>query len=129
MPDAKTHITILCVEDSALVRHSIVETLTEEGWRVETCADRRAARALIEGAAHYDLLLFDNGLPGASGLELTERVRQLRHRRCVPVVILSATNCAADARRAGADVFLLKPEGIMSLVEVVRRLLAVRGAL
>jgi CheY-like chemotaxis protein len=118
------HATILCVEDSALVRHSIVETLTDEGWRVETCDDGRAALALLEGTTHYDLLLFDNGLPGVSGLELTERARQLRHRTHLPIVMLSASDCAAEARRAGANVFLKKPEGVWRLVEVVRRLLA-----
>lgn len=118
-----TRRTILCVEDSALVRHAIVEKLEGEGWRVETCADGHKALALIEGVRHYDLLLFDNGLPGMSGLELTLRVRQLKHRKRLPVVMLSASDYAAEARRAGVDECLLKPEGVLRLVEVVGRLL------
>jgi CheY-like chemotaxis protein len=43
--------------------------------------------------------------------------------------MLSASDCEADARRAGADAFLRKPRDIALLVKTVARLLAEkRGA-
>jgi hypothetical protein len=36
-----------------------VEPLEFEGWRVESCADGAAAVAELEGAGHFDLMIFD----------------------------------------------------------------------
>jgi CheY-like chemotaxis protein len=73
------------------------------------------------------LLLFDNAMPGASGLELAARARQLTHRRATPCLLISASDCAAEARRAGADEFLKKPDDVQRLVAVVASFVAVRG--
>lgn len=118
------HATILYVEDNELVRLAVKETLELEGWRVETCADGRAAVALIEGEGLYDVLMFDNDLPGVSGVELAGRVRALAHRRGTPVVVVSAGECEAEAMDAGASLFLRKPNDIACIGERVARLLA-----
>jgi CheY-like chemotaxis protein len=122
-----TRPTLLYVEDHALVRLNVAVLLSDEGWCVETCSDGLSALARLEGESHYDLLLLDNSLPNLSGLEVTACARRMAHRRGVAIVILSADCLASEARRAGADVFLRKPEGIKQLVEVVRRLLDERG--
>ncbi|HEX8130164.1 MAG TPA: response regulator [Pyrinomonadaceae bacterium] len=115
---------ILLVEDTQMVADALRETLELEGWYVETCADGRAALARIEGGAHYDLLLLDNELPYMGGLELARRARRLEQRKQTPIIIISATECGQAARRAGADAFIRKPEGIGKIVETVARLLA-----
>jgi CheY-like chemotaxis protein len=119
-----THANILYAEDDHLLRLTICELLAGEGWHVEPCADGLVALAHLEGDARYDLLLLDNNLPGVSGLEIAARARRLPHRRNAPVVILSADCLASEARRAGADMFLRKPEGVGRLIPVVRLLLA-----
>jgi CheY-like chemotaxis protein len=63
-------------------------------------------------------------LPGASGIEIARCARSLPRYRATPIIMLSATDCRADARRAGADLFLRKPEDIAGLVDAVRRLTA-----
>jgi CheY-like chemotaxis protein len=119
-------VTILYVEDNELVLHSVKDTLEqEEGWRVDACADGTTALAKIESRAHYDLLLFDNELPGVDGLTLTRRARELPHRQHTPIVMLSASLIEAEARSAGADEFLSKPDDITNITEHVRRLLNV----
>jgi CheY-like chemotaxis protein len=117
-------IVILHVEDNRQLAGAVKETLEEEGWRVETCADGVEALHQLAGEARYDLLLFDNELPGASGIELVRRARGLSHRRKTPIVMFSATDGEENARRAGVDAFLRKPEDISRLVETVGRLLA-----
>jgi CheY-like chemotaxis protein len=114
---------ILLVEDTQIVADAVRETLEAEGWQVETCADGLAALTKIESGAHYDLLLLDNELPNMSGLELARRARGLDHRKQTPIIMISATECGSAARRAGADAFIRKPEGIGLIVETVARLL------
>jgi CheY-like chemotaxis protein len=121
------HATILYVEDEPLLRISVAEMLSEEGWRVVSCAHGRAALARIEGGEHFDLLVLDNGLPGVSGLELLRRARALEHRRATPVVIFSAGDCEREARESGADAFLRKPRDVRRLARVVAALLSARG--
>jgi CheY-like chemotaxis protein len=118
--------TILYVEDNALVRLTVALLLEDEGWRVETCTDGRAALSKLEGDEGFDLLLLDNNLSDVSGLELATRARRMPHRRGVSIIIFSADCCLSEARRAGADECLRKPEGVSRVVEVVRRLLDAR---
>ena len=117
--------TILYAEDHLAVRLAVSETLELEGWRVESCADGADALRLLESGARFDLILLDNELPHVSGLELARRARTLSHRRATPVVMLSADNCAAEALRSGADIFLRKPDDMARVAEVVGSLLGI----
>jgi CheY-like chemotaxis protein/Tfp pilus assembly protein PilF len=117
-------VHILHAEDDALVASAVREALRGEGWRVSTYADGPSALREIEGEEPYDLLIIDKQLPGADGLELVCRARELPHRQNVPVVVLSASDAGREARRAGASAFLRKPEDMDALAETIARLLA-----
>ncbi len=116
------NLTILYVEDYEPVRQSVKETLEFEGWHVEACADGLAALTQIESSAYYDLLLLDNELPGMSGIELVRRARTLPHRKQTPIIMVSASESGREARRAGAQLFLKKPEGMRTLIESIKLL-------
>jgi CheY-like chemotaxis protein len=116
-------INILHVEDDALVAGVVRDVLQLDGWRVEVCSDGLAGLRRIESAVPYDLFLLDNDLPGMNGLELTRRARMLAHRQQTPIIMLSAGLIGRDARRAGVDVFLQKPEQVMDITDVVKSLL------
>ena len=116
-------LTILVVEDDLTVADALRDTLESEGWRVRVCADAITGHEEIQGGEHYDLLLLDNRLPGeASGVELIRFARGLGHRRQTPVVMFSASNVEGEARAAGADAFLRKPEDFKLLLETVEGL-------
>jgi CheY-like chemotaxis protein len=117
-------VVILHVEDSVQLAEAVRDTLEEEGWTVETCADGVDALHQLAGETQYDLLLFDNEVPGVSGIELVRRARGLSHRRQTPIIMFSASDCEANARRAGVDAFLRKPQDIAHLVETIARLLS-----
>jgi CheY-like chemotaxis protein len=121
------HAKILYVEDDSLLRLNVQELLESEGLAVETCADGNDALNKLASAARYDLILLDNQLPGASGLELVSYARSLAHRRDTPIIVVSATEVGAEAIRAGADEFLKKPHDADALLEVVRRLIFASG--
>ena len=115
-------LTILYAEDFKAVADAVSDMLVSEGWRVELCGDGLAALSLIEGGGHYDLLMLDNELPRVSGLELVRRARVLPHRRRTPIIVVSASEAGAEARGAGADVFLRKPQDLGLLVWTVKRM-------
>jgi two-component system chemotaxis response regulator CheY len=122
-PDTRA-VTVLHVEDDALVAEGVRMSLTGEGWSVETCGDGAGALERLRSAGRYDVLIFDNNLPDTDGVELIRRTRALAHRQQTPIIVLSADDVEAQARRAGANSFLQKPAGVASVVETVARLLA-----
>ena len=117
-------VTILLVEDSAVVHRVVKKTLELEGWRVEVCEDGDAALRKLEGGAQYDLIITENELPGATGLGLIRHARFLPHRRRTPIIMFTSAPHRAEALRAGADEFLKKPEGIYAVGKLVALLLS-----
>lgn len=99
------------------------EMLEARGWHVETCSDAVSAIEKISSEVHYDFLLIDPDLPDLNGLELVGRARNLTHRSKLVIGVLSANSVEAEAHEAGADVFLRKPQHILSLPETITRLL------
>ncbi|HYE13343.1 MAG TPA: response regulator [Pyrinomonadaceae bacterium] len=122
-PDTRL-VTILHAEDDEPVADAVRETLEAEGWQVEVCADGLAALERLAGSERYDLLIFDNQLPGISGIELTRQARSMAHRQQTPIIVLTASRVEAEARRAGANAFLRKPDDLPYIAETVARLLA-----
>ncbi len=102
---------IYVVEDSPTQRELVRGALEPLGHELRVFPDGRAARAAIHEAAP-DLLVADIVLPGLSGLELTQEVRE-RHRRLeLPVVLVSSLDQMDDLARgyeAGADDYIVKP--------------------
>ncbi len=116
-------VTILFVEDNEVVLKVVKATLELEGWRVEVYEDGVAALRALDGEGQYDLIIADDDLPGARGLELIRRARTLQHRRRTPIIMFSSGPNRAEALDAGADEFLQKPEGIYAVRETVALLL------
>jgi CheY-like chemotaxis protein len=115
-------LTILYVEDHKVVAEAVKDTLEAEGWRVVLCYDGAAAINRVASEACYDVLVFDNHLPNVNGLELVRYARWLSHRQRTPIIVLSASEAEADAREAGADVFLRKPQDVGLIVGTVKEL-------
>ena len=120
-------LTILHVEDHQIIADAVRDALKAEGWRAVTCGNGVAALRALTSPEPYDLIITDNEVPGVGGLDIVRHARRLPHRAKLPIAMLSATDCRADALRAGMDVFLRKPEDVGELVATVARLLH-RGA-
>jgi CheY-like chemotaxis protein len=114
---------ILLVEDCQIVADAVRETLEAEGWRVSLCGDGAVAVLRLASEAGYSLLLCDYNLPNVNGLELVRYARTLPHRRGMPIIMFSASECSREARLAGANEFLRKPQDVGMIVETVARLL------
>ena len=122
--DEPPTINILHVEDDETIAAVARELLEARGWDVESCSDGMSAIEKISSEVHYDFLLIDPDLPDLNGLELVCRARTLAHRSRIAIGVLSANSVEAEAREAGADVFLRKPQHILSLPETITRLLS-----
>lgn len=75
--------TILLVEDDPGVRTFASTTLTRFGYRVIEAASGDEAIRLAAAAGAIDLLLADVVMPGPSGGDLAERLREHRPRMAV----------------------------------------------
>jgi two-component system chemotaxis response regulator CheY len=117
---------ILHVEDIGLIADKVREILELKGWRVDTFNDGVTALMKLAGKTRYDLLLFDNELLGMDGLELVRTARKLPHRRRTPIIMFSASDCEAEAWKAGVSAFLRKPEDISAITSMVSRLLTLK---
>ena len=103
---------ILVADDEPHIRRILTTLLEAASFEVDPVADGPTALAHLEGDSGYDLVLLDIMMPGATGLEVLDRLRGLEHRRGVPVVILTAKGQDADRDEAfnlGADDFVTKP--------------------
>jgi len=120
-------IKLLVVEDHALVREGLVQTLRQLDTDVDimAVADGDGATALLEQGRHFDLILLDLGLPGVDGLSC---LRTFRHRfPAIPVVILSAYDDAHTVNKAmkcGAASFVPKTYSSDRLLTVLHAVLA-----
>ena len=115
---------ILCTEDDADSRDVIVYILEAEGYNVTITADSVDALALAN-CERFDLILVDSWMPGLSGPELTTEIRKFN--RSTPILFYSGAAYEADkqnARNAGAQGYLTKPDGISALVDEVGKLIA-----
>jgi CheY-like chemotaxis protein len=121
-------VSILHVEDGPEVSEAVRELLEAEGWRVHVCPRGDEALRELQGGETFDLLILDHMLPGMNGVELTRRARRLRGHRRTPVIMLTASEVEREARVAGVDVFLRKPEGVVSITEAAARLLGASSA-
>lgn len=113
---------ILYAEDYRPLLMLVRELLEWEGWQVETCESGLEALKKLESETHYDLVILDCDLPEMDGLELVRRARRMDHRQRVPIAMLSASGRRRDALKAGANLFLRKPEDVYNLSETVRLL-------
>jgi PAS domain S-box-containing protein len=69
---------ILVVEDEAVVRLLVVETLEDQGYRALEAANGDAALRILQSSQRIDLLITDIGLPGLNGRQLADAARTQR---------------------------------------------------
>jgi len=120
---ATAKLSILHVDNHKMIAHLVEELLTEEGIRVDRCANGAAAWEVLKSNAHYDALVVDNNLRGLSGLELVLRVRSMPRLQNLAIVMLSSDDCEKEAWRAGVNAFLRKPEQLDQLSMTIFRAL------
>jgi len=121
--------TILLVEDEPAVRRALARNLERTGYVVMAAASsEEALEQLAEGGVTVDLCLTDMVLPGRSGLELVETLRE--QHPGLPALLMSGYSeerLAASPERLADLPFLHKPFGPKELAHRLRELLDGEG--
>lgn len=119
MSEAKP-VTILVVEDDAIVRMLIVDVLEELEYKVLEAEDKKGAMTVLNDVAQpLGLMMTDVGLPDGNGIDLAREALSLR--TGLPILIASGYGDSAD-NPAGTEV-LGKPFSIDQLRDKVRDML------
>ncbi|MDO8678206.1 MAG: response regulator [Acidobacteriota bacterium] len=117
----KSPLQVLVVDDEALIRWSVAETLVDLGVDVEQAVDAASALAALETAEwHFDVIVLDLRLPDMDDLTLLSTIR--RRLPQVAVVLMTAfgtPEIVAEARALGVTDILNKPFELGELGRVV----------
>ena len=120
-------IDILIVEDEKPISELLRISLTKAGYHCKCVYDGLDAADILEKEV-FDLILLDVMLPGISGFELMDYIREL----ATPVIFITAKNAVNDrvkGLRMGAEDYIVKPFEILELLARVEGVLRRHGKL
>ena len=112
-------LSVLVVEDEALIRMDLAEMLTEEGYTVAGEAGDGEQALELARRLHPDLVIMDIKMPKVDGITAATSIVE---ERIAPVVMLTAFSqreLIEQARDAGAMAYLVKPFQRRELVPAI----------
>ena len=120
---AEANEVVLIVEDEAVVRLLIVETLNDLGYQALETADSAAALRILQSSQRVDLLVSDIGLPGLNGRQLADAARVTRPRLKVLFVTGYAEDAAGSAFLEPGMEIVIKPFTMEALASKIREMI------
>ncbi|USX24190.1 response regulator [Oxalobacteraceae bacterium OTU3CINTB1] len=125
LPAALDGLRVLVVDDSATARAGLLGTLDSLGLDAAAAACRQEVSRLLSGAARYDLVLVDAGMPGLD----REWGAALEAAHGAPPKVALLTNVAGDEPDrtpcdGGVDACLVKPVTRAAMVDMLLGLYA-----
>jgi two-component system NtrC family response regulator len=115
--------TILVVDDEKEICDLFNEALTQEGYEVVTATDGVEALSLGR-QSRLDVALLDIKMPGMDGIEVLQKLREVK--KDVEVIVLTGygtLKTAKEAMRLGAYDYLTKPFDLRLIKEIIREAL------
>lgn len=112
---------VLWVDDERQLREIGKEMLKREGILCETAGSVEEALALIEkNPGKYKAVIVDIGIPGRSGLELIDCIKE-----AIGFIIVSGAKCSREMieRRPAVKATLLKPFRIGELTATINKVI------
>lgn len=108
---SKQAYTVLAVDDNLLNLKLIEKSLTKEGYRV-FCADNGPDARQTANTENPDLILLDIEMPGESGFEVIEKLKDDPATNAIPVLFLTGVSEVASKLKGfelGAVDYITKP--------------------
>jgi DNA-binding NtrC family response regulator len=114
-------LSILVVDDEAIVRESLQDWFSDEGFHVDV-AESGAEALKLAAAREYELALIDIKMPRMDGLELQGRLKEASPDLLVIMMTAYASvETAVQALKAGAYDYIVKPFDPDELTHLVKR--------
>ena len=117
-PPVTPDVRVLVVEDSALIRLTTIDMVTELGFAFAEAADAASALEILKGDEDIQILLTDLGLPGMSGADLVAEARKLKPE--LMVVAVSGYSEEIGRKNIQGAKYLQKPFTLEQLREVLK---------
>ncbi len=120
--------TILIADDQPGVRTLLGEILSEERYKL-IFADNGINALNMVDEFQPDLILLDVLMPGMTGIEVCQQLKNDDRWRHIPIILITALDSIKDLARgldAGADDFIPKPVRVLEIQARVRSLLRVK---
>src|SRR6516225_1789279 len=114
---------ILVVDDEHLIRWSLEQNLMKQGYEVLTAGNGDEALKLVRGE-QPELVLLDIHMPGISGLEVLEKIKE--YDDDIIVIMVTAhggLETAVNAMRMGAYDYINKPFNLDEMSLVIKKAL------
>ena len=114
---------ILVVDDESLMRDFLSESLTSNGYEVDSAENGAMALELMKNDS-YDVILTDFKMPKATGMDVLRKSRE-KMPDC-KVIIMTAYGTienAVEAMKIGAFDYITKPFSVEEILLVVKRAL------
>jgi response regulator RpfG family c-di-GMP phosphodiesterase len=120
---------ILVVDDEGLIQQLCRRILLKNGFEVETASNGSHALEM-NAKSSYDILLTDIKMPGMSGLELIEKVKE-RQPEIAAIVITGygSVDTAIESLKLGVMGFIIKPFTPDALLVTIQNVLEKRRIL
>lgn len=120
-PSTFMNTKILIADDEPRIRKVLTLLLEEEGYQVRAVNDGKEA---VQAVSEYnpDIILLDQQMPGLTGVEALEQIKQIRPNQIILfVTAFGSISLAVDAVKKGAYDFIEKPFDNDALLLTVRR--------
>jgi len=124
MARVRPYPRIILVDDDAVVRDMLVDLVASLGYSADAAESGEEALAMFD-RGQYDFVLTDLLMPGMTGWDVLEAVRQRDPQ--MPVIIITGSPVVGDVRAAQPGVAVLKkPVDLMLLDTLIKRMLRQR---
>lgn len=111
---------VLIVDDEASIRQTLTAALQDEGYQIQSAQNGAEALALTEKSGP-DIVLLDIWMPGADGIEVLKRIKELRPETVVIMMSGHGTiETAVRATKLGAFDFIEKPLSLERLLVLLQ---------
>ena len=103
--------SILVVDDDPDIRELVGQILSDNNYDLVTAADGEEALEIIKNR-RFDLIIMDLMMPGISGMEVCQQIKQDPDLSEIPIIMLTAKagiSDRIDGFMIGADEYITKP--------------------
>lgn len=127
-PDTEKRPRVLIVDDVEDNREILIRRLRRQDFETEAAADGESALALLR-TGRFDVVVLDWMMPGMSGLEVLDRIRERFGKTELPVLMATAkteSDAVVEALRRGANDYVSKPIDFPVLLARINAQLSMR---